>query len=103
MGPQSIREYVASLGPRYRAASKAAKSRMLNATIAPRRPISGSWPQVSSPMRNATRSLLSTTSSIPWRSGPPSTSAYGASGRSPTGRAPGERNRTPNRLSVTPL
>src|SRR5579864_8936015 len=30
MGPQSIREYVASLGPRYRAASKAAKSRMLN-------------------------------------------------------------------------
>src|SRR5579864_9689057 len=30
MGPQSIREYVASLGPRYRAASKPAKSRMLD-------------------------------------------------------------------------
>ena len=30
MGPQSIREYVASLGPRYRTASKAAKSRMLD-------------------------------------------------------------------------
>jgi hypothetical protein len=30
MGPQSIREYVASLGPRYRAAPKAAKSRMLD-------------------------------------------------------------------------
>lgn len=30
MGPQSIREYVASLGPRYRAAAKTAKSRMLD-------------------------------------------------------------------------
>ncbi len=30
MGPQSIREYVASLRPRYRAASRAAKSRMLD-------------------------------------------------------------------------
>ena len=30
MGPQSIREYVASLSPRYRAASKTAKSRMLD-------------------------------------------------------------------------
>jgi hypothetical protein len=30
MGPQSMREYVASLGPRYRAASRAAKSRMLD-------------------------------------------------------------------------
>jgi len=30
MGPQSIREYIASLGPRYRAASRAAKSRMLD-------------------------------------------------------------------------
>jgi hypothetical protein len=30
MGPQSIREYVASLGPRYRTASRATKSRMLD-------------------------------------------------------------------------
>lgn len=30
MGPQSIREYIASLGPRYRAAPKTAKSRMLD-------------------------------------------------------------------------
>lgn len=30
MGPQSIREYIASLGPRYRVASKAAKGRILD-------------------------------------------------------------------------
>jgi transposase InsO family protein len=30
MGPQSIRDYIASLGPRYRAASKTAKSGMLD-------------------------------------------------------------------------
>lgn len=30
MSPQSIREYIASFGPRYRAASRAAMSRMLD-------------------------------------------------------------------------
>lgn len=30
MGPQSVREYVASLGPRYRAAARSAKSRILD-------------------------------------------------------------------------